>query len=134
MILVDSNIILDIVTQDPTWYSWSADQLNLWTHESLLIINPIIYTEISIGFKTIEACDTVVSAHFFKREEIPYEACFLAGKIFVDYRKNKGSKQSPLPDFFIGAHAAVKGYSLLTRDITRYQTYFPTVTLISPFT
>jgi len=98
----------------------------------MLIINPIIYTEISISFKNIEDLEDILPASFFKREEIPYEACFLAGKAFKKYKERLGTKNSTLPDFFIGAHAAVKGYSLLTRDTKNYKSYFPTVKLIYP--
>ena len=132
MILVDSNIILDLITQDPIWYSWSAQQLKILGDDKVLIINSIIYTEISISFKTIEELESILHLNLFKREDIPYEACFLAGKIFLNYKKNSGQKSSTLPDFFIGAHAAIKNYKLLTRDTKHYKTYFPTVELICP--
>ena len=132
MILVDSNIILDIITHDPVWYEWSSSQLKNVTNTSVLIINSIIYTEVSINFATIEEVEDVLSVHFFIREPLPAEACFLAGKVFMSYKKQSGNKSSPLADFFIGAHAAVKKYALLTRDTKRYKTYFPTVDLISP--
>ncbi len=132
MILVDSNVILDIVKQDVNWYEWSFSKLQFYSNESFLIINTIIYTEVSVGFQKIEELNAVLPSDFFKFEEIPVEACFLAGKVFLDYKKKTGTKYSTLPDFYIGAHAAIRGYQILTRDIKRYRTYFPTVKLISP--
>ena len=130
--LVDSSIILDIVTDDPAWSQWSADVLAQAANDGPLVINPIVYAEVSVGFDRIEELDEVVPADDFQREALPYEAGFLAGKAFLAYRRRGGQKRSPLPDFYIGAHAAVRGYRLLTRDAARYRTYFSTVTLISP--
>ena len=130
--LVDSSVILDIVTDDPAWAEWSEDALARARDEGLLVINPIVYAEVSTGFARIEDLDDAVPADDFRREALPYEAGFVAGKAFLTYRKRGGEKRSPLPDFYIGAHAAVRGYRLLTRDVTRYRTYFPTVTLIAP--
>jgi predicted nucleic acid-binding protein len=130
--LVDSNVILDIVTDDAAWGQWSADALARALDDGALVINPIVYTEVSVGFDRIEDLDDAVPADDFRREALPYEAGFLAGKAFLAYRKRGGQKRSPLPDFYIGAHAAVRGYRLLTRDAVRYRTYFPTVTLIVP--
>jgi hypothetical protein len=132
MILVDSNIILDILTQDPNWYKWSSDKLAKFSDTSELIINDIIYTEISIGFKKIEELEQVLSGGFFKVCPIPREALFLAGKVFLKYKSQSGTKTSALPDFFIGAHAAVENVPLLTRDIARYKTYFPSLTIVHP--
>jgi predicted nucleic acid-binding protein len=129
---VDSAVILDIVTEDPTWSRWSEDALALARDEGELVINPIVYAEVSIGFDRIEDLDDAVPAQDFRREELPYEAGFLAGKAFLAYRKRGGQKHTPLPDFYIGAHSAVRGYRLLTRDAARYRTYFPTVRLIAP--
>jgi predicted nucleic acid-binding protein len=130
--LVDSSVILDIVTEDPAWGEWSEDALAQAGDEGQLVINPIVYAEVSVGFDQIEDLNDVVPAHDFRREALPYEAGFLAGKAFLAYRIRGGQKRSPLPDFYIGAHSAVRGYRLLTRDATRFRTYFPTVTLIAP--
>jgi predicted nucleic acid-binding protein len=102
------------------------------TSQSVLVINPIIFAEVSIGYSSIEDLEEVVPADVFRREPLPYEAAFLAGKCFLAYRRRGGVRISPLPDFYIGAHAAVRGYRLLTRDAARYRTYFPTVELIAP--
>jgi predicted nucleic acid-binding protein len=131
-ILVDSNIILDIFLDDPNWAEWSEAVLSEYSVNTSLYINPIIYTEISIGFKKIEELETALAQGGFQILEIPKEALFLAGKAFVKYRRSKGVKNSPLPDFFIGAQAAVLDLELITRDAKRYQTYFPTVKIISP--
>ncbi|MGD9591657.1 MAG: type II toxin-antitoxin system VapC family toxin [Candidatus Berkiella sp.] len=128
MILVDSNIILDILTDDPKWAQWSISTLE--QQSSILAINPIIFSEVSIKIESIELLNNALSP--FKRLDIPYEAAFLAGKAFLYYRKNQGSKASPLPDFFIGAHAALLKMPLITRDVNRYRTYFPTIELIHP--
>jgi predicted nucleic acid-binding protein len=130
--LVDSSVILDIVTGDPDWGQWSEGALARAGDEGQLVINPIVYAEVSVGFDQIEELDDAVPADDFRREALPYEAGFLAGKAFLAYRRRGGHKRSPLPDFYIGAHSAVRGYRLLTRDAARYRTYFPTVTLISP--
>ena len=130
--LVDSNVILDLVTDDAKWFEWSAEALARVANESTLAINPIIYAEISIGFRTIEELESLLPAGDFRRLDLPYEAAFLAGKAFLAYRRRGGGKARPLPDFYIGAHAAVAGLRLLTRDPRRYQTYFPTVQIIAP--
>jgi predicted nucleic acid-binding protein len=132
MILVDSNILLDIFTIDAQWYDWSASKLSKLAESHELIINDIIYTEISIGFDRIEDLENVISDDFFKIMPIPREALFLAGKAFLQYKANSGNKNSVLPDLFIGAHAAVLEIPLLTRDISRYKTYFPRIKLITP--
>jgi predicted nucleic acid-binding protein len=131
-LLVDSNIILDVFLDDPIWAEWSEAALSDYSIHVPLYINQIIYAEISVGFKKIEELETAVSRSGFKILEIPKEALFLAGKAFAKYRRHKGDKKSPLPDFFIGAQAAVLDLELLTRDTNRYQTYFPTVKIISP--
>lgn len=131
-LLVDSNIILDILTEDQTWFDWSSKQLSIYAEQTILIINPIIYAEISIRFAHIEDLEKSVSSEYFTRQSLPWEAAFLAGKVFVKYKKNGGVKAAPLPDFFIGAHALVADLSLLTRDKGRYQHYFPTLSIISP--
>ncbi len=131
-ILVDSNVILDVVTEDPRWYDWSAGQLEKLAESHTLVINPIIYSEVSIGFDRIEDLDRTLPPDFFRRDPLPWEAGFLAGKCFVKYRRSGGKRHSPLPDFYIGAHAAIQNIALLTRDTNRYRTYFPKLTLISP--
>jgi predicted nucleic acid-binding protein len=130
--LVDSSVVLDVVTADPTWATWSEDALAKARDEGRLVINPIVYAEVSIGFDRIEELDEAVPAGDFDREQLPYEAGYVAGKAFVAYRRRGGERRSPLPDFYIGAHAAVRGYRLLTRDAVRYRTYFPSVELIAP--
>jgi predicted nucleic acid-binding protein len=131
-ILVDSNVILDIVTEDKKWFSWSSEALANCVETHTLVINPIIYAEVSIGFDRIEDVEQVLPLPFFRREPLPWEAAFLAGKCFLAYRRRGGRKNSTLPDFFVGAHAAVAGIPLLTRDVARYRTYFPRLKLIAP--
>ena len=131
-ILVDSNVILDVVTEDPKWYGWSAGQLEKLAESHTLVINPIIYSEVAIGFDRIEDLDRALPPDFFRRDSLPWEAGFLAGKCFIRYRRSGGGRRSPLPDFYIGAHAAISDIALLTRDTNRYRTYFPKLTLISP--
>ena len=130
--LVDSSVVLDVVTADPAWAAWSEDALAKARDEGRLVINPIVYAEVSIGFDRIEELDEAVPAGDFEREQLPYEAGYLAGRAFLAYRRRGGERRSPLPDFYIGAHAAVRGYRLLTRDAVRYRTYFPSVELIAP--
>ncbi len=131
-ILVDSNIILDVFLDDPNWAEWSESKLEKFSAITKLYINPIVYSEISIGFTRIEELESVLNRAGFQMLDIPKEALFLAGKVFLKYRKNRGTKRSPLPDFYIGAHAAILEMELITRDESRYRTYFPTVKLISP--
>lgn len=130
--LVDSNVLLDIITDDPNWAEWSTEALADAAETGPLYINPIVYSEVSIGFTTVEALEDALPPQDYRREPIPWAAAFLAGKVFLDYRQNEGTKATTLPDFFIGAHAAVADLELLTRDARRYRTYFPTVTLITP--
>jgi predicted nucleic acid-binding protein len=130
--LVDSNILLDVATSDPMWSDWSAQALEAAANESLLAINALIYAEVSIGYERIEELEQAIPSTLFRREPLPYEAAFLAGKVFLKYRRRGGQRTAPLPDFYIGAHAAVSGFRILTRDPRRYRTYFPTVDLISP--
>ena len=132
MILVDSNVLLDILTIDPVWYSWSSSNLSLLAESHELIINDIIYTEVSIGFDRIEDLEQVFADDFFKIVPMPKEAPFLAGKAFMQYKANSGKKNLVLPDLFIGAHASVLGIPLITRDVGRYKTYFPKLQLITP--
>ena len=131
-VLVDSNVILDIFTEDPRWYDWSAENLTRQAEETRLAINPIIYGEVSLRFTTIEELEDALPRDAFQRLALPWEAAFLAGKCFVKYRSRGGTKRSPLPDFYIGAHAAVEDMHLLTRDPERYRTYFPKLRLVSP--
>jgi predicted nucleic acid-binding protein len=131
-ILIDSNVLLDLMTEDARWFSWSAEVVERLADRFRLVLNPIIYAEVSIRYSRIEDLEAALPKAMFDREAIPYEAAFLAGKSFLAYRQRGGTKRSPLPDFFIGAHAAIAGYQLLTRDTARYRTYFPKLRLIAP--
>ena len=131
-VLVDSNVILDVLTEDPQWFEWSAQMLTEYVDRGMLVINPLIYAEISIGFNQVEELESALPNDFFRRDPLPYEAAFLAGQSFLKYRRRGGDRRSPLPDFYIGAHAAVTGMPLLTRDVNRYRTYFPALQLITP--
>jgi predicted nucleic acid-binding protein len=130
-VLVDSNILLDVITADPVWAGWSAGALGEVAEFAPLVINPIIYAEVSIGFSKIEALDAALPTHLYQREPLPWEAGFLAGKSFLHYRRRGGTRQAPLPDFYIGAHAAIRHLVILSRDAARYRTYFPTVELLT---
>ncbi len=132
MVLVDSNVIIDVLTRDPNWYSWSAAALRDAADQDEVAINPIIYAEIAAGFATMAELDLQAGADAFRRLPLPYEAGFVAGRAFIEYRRRGGVRTSPLPDFYIGAHAAVSGLRLLTRDARRYTGYFPKVRLVSP--
>lgn len=131
-VLVDANVLLDVLTDDATWYGWSAARLDECAAQAELCINAIIYAEVSVGFDRIEPLDEALPPDAFTRLELPWEAAFLAGKAFLQYRRAKGSRTSPLPDFFIGAHAAIERMALLTRDAARYRTYYPKLELICP--
>jgi predicted nucleic acid-binding protein len=131
-IMVDSNVLLDVLTEDPVWFSWSSTALEDCARDHILVIDPIIFAEVSIRFDSIEDLDAALRSSMLQMRPIPLEAAFLAGKCFRHYRRRGGQKLSLLPDFFIGAHAAVEKMSLVTRDIARYRTYFPTVKLICP--
>ncbi|HUO10485.1 MAG TPA: type II toxin-antitoxin system VapC family toxin [Phycisphaerae bacterium] len=131
-ILVDSNVLLDVLSNDPQWSAWSSEMLEKAAENNTLVINPIIYAEVSITFDRIEDFDAAIPDTLVRRDPLPLDAAFLAGKCFLKYRKGGGQKRSPLPDFFIGAHAAVTRMPLLTRDPRRYKNYFPSVKLISP--
>ncbi len=130
--LVDSNVLLDVITEDPEWVKWSAGQLERVAEESILCINPIVYAEVSIGFKRVEELEAALPPESFRRDSLPWGAAFLAGKCFLSYRRRGGRRRSPRPDFYIGAHAAIGGMTLLTRDARRYRTYFPRLDLIAP--
>ena len=131
-ILVDSNVILDLATVDSVWAEWSAVAIARVVNEAVLVINPLIYAEISVRYESVEELEAALPTDAFRREVLPYEAAFLAGKSFLTYRRRGGRRTSPLSDFYIGAHAAVRGYRLLTRDAARYRAYYPTVELIAP--
>ena len=132
MILVDTNVLLDVLQDDAQWADWSQSQLEAASATEHLAINPIIYSELSISFARIEELEAVIAEAALVVEEVPREALFLAGKAFLRYRRARGAKHNVLPDFLVGAHAAVMHWSLLTRDVGRYRTYFPTVNLIAP--
>jgi predicted nucleic acid-binding protein len=131
-ILIDSCILLDLFTNNANWANWSESILDKYSQTNTLFINSIVYTEISIGFKKIEELEKAISELGIKVLEIPREALFLTGKAFLKYRRNEGTKKSPLPDFFIGAHASVSRLSLVTRDVAKYKTYFPQINLVCP--
>jgi predicted nucleic acid-binding protein len=132
--LVDSCVLLDVITADERWADWSAKQIAAAMDSGRVVINPLIYAEISVGYDTVEELDDLLPASDYEREPLPHTAGFAAGKAFVQYRRSGGDKRSPMPDFYIGAHAAVAGYRLLTRDVARYRTYFPAVALFSELT
>lgn len=133
-VLVDSNVLLDIATNDPHWSTWSGRALVECAEHAMLIINPIIYAEVSIGYTTIEDLDAALPAALYHREALPWEAGFLAGKVFVMYRRRGGPRPAPLPDFYIGAHAAIGNLALLTRDAAGYRSYFPNIEILAPGT
>jgi predicted nucleic acid-binding protein len=130
--LVDSNVLLDVLTEDERWLSWSIDALATAAELGPLYINPVIFAEVSVRFSRVEDVDDAFPSTDFRRSPLPWAAAFLAGKAFTSYRARRGTKASTLPDFFIGAHAAVDNLALLTRDAGRYRTYFPTVELMAP--
>ena len=130
--LVDSCVILDLTTDDPTWSDWSSSALAAVADDGPVVINPIIYAEVSVDFTAVEELEEALPADQFRREPLPFDAGFLAGKAFVEYRRRGGLKRSPIADFCIGAHAAIRDYRLLTRDGQRYRTYFPRLSLITP--
>jgi predicted nucleic acid-binding protein len=131
-VLVDSNVIIDIATIDPTWSAWSEAMLRRLADEAVLVINPLIYAEVGIRYGTTEELEELLPRALFRRDPLPYDAAFLAGRAFQTYRRRGGTRISPMPDFYIGAHAAVCRYGLLTRDARRYRGYFPTIELIAP--
>ncbi len=131
-VLVDSNVLLDVLTEDPDWLAWSSEALARSADGAELVLNPIVYAEVSVGFDRVEDLEEALPSDVFVRSALPWDAAFLAGKCFQTYRRRGGAKRSPLPDFYIGAHAAVAELSLLTRDPARYRTYFPKLPLIAP--
>lgn len=132
MTLVDTNILLDLATNDPRWADWSQHQLEAAAVRGPVLINDVVYAEFSVGFLRMEEVDTLLATAQIDMSALPREALFLAGKVFQRYRASGGTRSGVLPDFFIGAHAAVAQLPLLTRDIRRYRQYFPTVELIAP--
>lgn len=130
--LVDSNVLIDVISGDARWEEWSAGALSAAADKGAVAINPIVYAEVSVGFERIETCEEALGSLSLGREPLPWPAAFLAGKAFAAYRRGGGARRSPLPDFFIGAHAAVAGMRLLTRDEGRYRAYFPRLELVSP--
>lgn len=131
-VLIDSCVLLDLFTNDKNWADWSEQTLEQYSQTNSLYINTMVYTEVSIGFDKIEDLDNALEILGLTVLEIPKEALFLTGKVFLSYRRNKGTKNSPLPDFFIGAHASVARFKLITRDTAKYKTYFPQVDLVFP--
>lgn len=130
--LVDSNVIIDVLSEDSKWFDWSAARLSQAGESGRIVINPLIYAEVSVAYDSLDEMDEAVPPEYYVREPLPWEAAFLAAKAFVRYRKRGGTRPAPLPDFYIGAHAAVAGYTLLTRDPRRYRTYFPKLRMIAP--
>jgi len=130
--LIDSCVLLDVITGDKKWADWSAAQIAAAVDRGRAVINPLIYAEVSAGYETVEELNELLPADGYEREPLPYLAGFAAGKSFLRYRRGGGQKRSPMPDFYIGAHAAIAGYQLLTRDVSRYRTYFPTIDIIAP--
>ena len=130
--LVDSCVLLDVITGDEQWADWSAREIAAAMDAGRVVINPLIYAEVSVGYQTVEELEELLPATDYEREPLPYLAGFAAGKAFVRYRRGGGEKRSPMPDFYIGAHAAITGYRLLTRDVQRYRAYFPTIDIIAP--
>jgi predicted nucleic acid-binding protein len=130
VVLVDTNVLLDVVQDDPDWADWSQRQLEAARLRGPLAINAIVYAELSMAYAHIEDLERVLELIGLREIAIPREALFLAGKVFLEYRRRKGSKTNVLPDFFIGAHAAIAGLPILTRDVRRYRTYFPTVEIL----
>jgi predicted nucleic acid-binding protein len=130
--LVDSNVILDVLTEDAGWCDWSATMLAEAARAGMLAINPIVYAEVSARFERIEDLDEALPVTYYRRLPLPFEAAFLAGQCFMRYRRRGGDRRSPLPDFYIGAHAALAGLTLLTRDAKRYRAYFPGLRIDAP--
>jgi predicted nucleic acid-binding protein len=124
-------VLLDVITADQQWADWSAAEIAAAMDVGRAVINPLIYAEVSVGYQTIEELEELLPPGDYEREPLPYLAGFAAGKAFLRYRRG-GDKRSPMPDFYIGAHAAIAGYRLLTRDVRRYRTYFPTIEIIAP--
>jgi predicted nucleic acid-binding protein len=131
-VLVDSNVIIDVATVDPVWSAWSEPTLRRLADETALVINPLIYAEVGVRYETTKELEELLPSTLFRRDPLPYDAAFLAGRAFQTYRRRGGTRASPMPDFYIGAHAAVCRYRLLTRGPRRYRGYFPMIELITP--
>ncbi len=130
--LVDTNVLIDVFHTRTAFTEWSAGQLAAARASGPLLINPLIYAEMAAGYATSEELEAAVTPGLFRREDLPWEAVYAAGHAFLQYRRSGGDKRAPLPDFYIGAHAMVKGYRLLSRDVAKYRTYFPLISIISP--
>ena len=130
--LVDSNVLIDILSEDDEWFDWSSSMLEAVAHRGVVVINPIVYAEVSLAFKRIEELDEALPRAYYRRVDLPWAAAFLAGHAFLKYRRAGGTRRSPLPDFYIGAHAAIAGLTLLTRDAGRYRSSFPTIRIVAP--
>lgn len=130
--LVDSNVLLDVLTEGSEWFDWSAAMIDRAANAGPLYINPIIYAEVSVGFRRIEELEEALPSSYYRRADLPWAAGFLAGHAYAKYRRGGGARRSPMPDCYIAAHAAVAGLTLLTRDGRRYRTYFPSLRLIAP--
>jgi predicted nucleic acid-binding protein len=130
--LVDSNVLLDVLEEDAEWKDWSAAMLAQAAERGPLVINPIVYAEVCFGYATVEALESALPSGYYRREALPWDAAFLASRAFIAYRSRGGARRSPLPDFYIGAHAAIAGHTLLTRDPKRYRWYFPKLRIIAP--
>ncbi len=131
-VLVDANVLIDVATNDPVWGDWSAEALMRAGQGARLVINPLIYAELSVAHARVETLEALLPEDVFHREPLPWPAAFLAGKAYLAYRRRGGERRSPLPDFYIGAHAAIRAYRLLSRDRGRYATYFPKLQIIAP--
>jgi predicted nucleic acid-binding protein len=131
-ILVDTNVLVDLLNDDPEWADWSSDAFCACGDYATLVINTTIYAELAVRYDSADELDSMIASAELKTEDVPWPAAFLAGKAFAQYRRAGGARGSPLPDFYIGAHAAVTNMALLTRDPARYRTYFPDVELLSP--
>jgi predicted nucleic acid-binding protein len=131
-VLVDSNVLIDLINQASAWARWSEDQIRELGNREILVINPIILAEVSVTFASYEEVDAALPAAWYVRESLPWEAAYLAGRCYLQYRRRLGIKRSPMPDFYIGAHALVREHRILTRDPVLYRTYFPKLRLITP--
>lgn len=130
--LVDTNVLVDLLDEDLEWRDWSASMLERASRQGRLLINPLVFAEVSVTFDTVEELDEALPPAYFVREPLPWAAAFLAGKAFATYRRRGGKRSALMSDFYIGAHAAVAGYTLLTRDPERYRSYFPRLRIIAP--
>ena len=130
--LVDSNVLLDIAYDSAEWGDWSASMIATAAQSGRVVINPLVYADVSVGYERLEDLDAAIPADYYIREALPWAAAFMAGRVFLQYRRRGGTRRSPMPDFYIGAHAAIAGYTLLTRDPRRYREYFPKLRIIAP--